>query len=122
MENKEINKILFCIGGVLNLIATSRMPREFYLFLKIFNSLMFVSLMLPQYRENKKYFFVTSFMLLILYNPVEQIRLDKDVWMFFNLVTTAYFAYLAFQMSNLETKRKKDKLTEYQKSIIRLKQ
>lgn len=121
MENNEINKLLFYIGAALNLIALLDAPTEYYLFLRIFNSFLLISLSYSQYKKNQKYFFVSSFLLAILYNPIEHITMERGGWSLFNVLTSLYFSLLIFKLSRMEIPLRNKNLTEYQKKIMGLK-
>ena len=98
---KNLKTYLF-IGCALLLIAILPMPYGYYEFMRIVITLVASINAFELYKTNKSVLLVVFVSIIILYNPIFAIHLNKAVWIPINILTGLFFGVSALVHKNKE--------------------
>jgi hypothetical protein len=95
-------KVYIIIVCVLLLIAVAPMPYGYYQFMRIAITLVASINAFELYNKNKSVLLVVFVSIIILYNPIIPIHLNKETWMPINLLTAVFLGVFALVHKNKE--------------------
>ena len=90
-----MNKYLFIIPAIMLSLAFLSLPYVYYQILRfvVFGCFFYIA-----YQEYKKvkwdYSSISSIVVLVIYNPISPLHLDKNIWIFVNMITVAFIIHL----------------------------
>lgn len=84
------------IASVLLLIAIAPMPYGYYQFLRIAITIVAGIIAYSLFEKNQKKSLVAFVVIMILYNPILVIHLERAIWSPINIVTAVFFIVFAF--------------------------
>jgi hypothetical protein len=99
MKNLKTYLLIAC---ALLLIAVAPMPYGYYQFMRIVVTLVASINAFELYNKSKSVLFVVFVSIIILYNPIIPIHLNKETWMPINLITVVFFGVFALVHKNKE--------------------
>jgi hypothetical protein len=96
MKGVFMHIIISLIPCILLIIGTQDLPYGYYVFLRIFVFVYcavhsFLSRRLYKFFEYKKHIFTWGFWLFaILFNPIFEVKFNKDAWVIVDIITAAF--------------------------------
>lgn len=92
-------RILSITMGVVMIIATLRLPGEFYYMLRYFIALGSVILLARSVKPFKAQFVIPLIILIVLFNPIDPVYLrNKMYWMYIDIAGGLFYLYTAFKL------------------------
>ncbi len=102
MDLKKITRLIAC--GLL-LLAIANLPYGYYRFLRISITIISGINLFIEFNKENKLLFIFFLLVLILFNPIIPIYLNKETWTPIDLISGIFFGVSAF----LNTNEKNDK-------------
>jgi hypothetical protein len=98
---KNLKTYIFIVCALL-LIAVAPMPYGYYQFMRIAITLVSSMTAFELYNKNKSLLLVVFVSVIIIYNPIIPIHLNKVIWIPINLLTAVFLGVFALVHKNKE--------------------
>ena len=92
------------ITCLLLLISTAKMPYGYYQFLRIAITIAAGITAYDLFEKKQNNWLIAFVLIMILYNPINVIHLDKAIWKPINIITSVFFGVFALANNYKENK------------------